>query len=94
MPEMPRPTHSNLLADESCDAYRQDTIHEVPGMREVELAEKSSRQGRCGDVAFEKLDIVRITGVYYAPNAASGRVLEKVGFEYEGTRKNGVAKGD
>lgn len=45
-------------------------------------------------IAFEKLDIVRITGVYYAPNIASGRVLEKVGFEYEGTRKNGVAKGD
>ena len=45
-------------------------------------------------IAFEKLDIVRITGVYYAPNKASGRVLEKVGFEYEGTRKNGVAKGD
>jgi len=45
-------------------------------------------------IAFEKLDIIRITGVYYAPNAASGRVLEKVGFEYEGTRKNGVAKGN
>ena len=45
-------------------------------------------------IAFEKLDIIRITGVYYAPNAASGRVLEKVGFEYEGTRKNGVAKGE
>ena len=45
-------------------------------------------------IAFEKLDIIRITGVYYAPNVASGRVLEKVGFEYEGTRKNGVAKGD
>lgn len=45
-------------------------------------------------IAFEKLDIIRITGVYYEPNVASGRVLEKVGFEYEGTRKNGVAKGD
>ena len=45
-------------------------------------------------IAFEKLDIIRITGVYYEPNAASGRVLEKAGFEYEGTRKKGVAKGD
>ena len=45
-------------------------------------------------ITFVKLDIIRITGVYYAPNKASGRVLEKVGFEYEGTRKNGVAKGD
>ena len=45
-------------------------------------------------IAFKELDIVRIIGVYYAPNAAFGRVFEKVGFEYEGTRKNGVAKGD
>ena len=45
-------------------------------------------------IAFDKLDIIRITGVYYEPNVASGRVLEKVGFEYEGTRKNGVTKGD
>ena len=46
MPEMPRQTHSILLADKSCDAYRQDTVHEVPGMWEVELAEKSPQQGR------------------------------------------------
>lgn len=45
-------------------------------------------------IAFEELDIIRITGVYYEPNTASGRVLEKVGFEYEGTRINGVAKGN
>ncbi len=25
---------------------------------------------------FEKFNIIRITGVYYAPNAAFGRVLE------------------
>ena len=45
-------------------------------------------------IAFNELDIIRITGVYYEPNAASGRVLEKAGFEYEGTRINGVTKGD
>lgn len=45
-------------------------------------------------LAFETLDIIRITGLYYGPNAASGRVLEKAGFEYEGTRVNGVVKGD
>ena len=53
-----------------------------------------TKAGEICRIAFEKLDIIRITGVYYEPNAASGRVLEKVGFEYEGTRKNGVAKGD
>ena len=45
-------------------------------------------------IAFEHLDIIRITGVYYEPNVASGRVLEKAGFEYEGTRINGVSKGN
>lgn len=45
-------------------------------------------------IAFEKLDIIRITGEYFAPNVASGKVFEKLGFEYEGTRKNGVAKGN
>lgn len=30
--------------------------------------------------------------MYYEPNVASGRVLEKAGSEYEGTRINGVAK--
>ena len=46
MSEMPRQTHSNLLADKSCDAYRQNTIHEVPGMWKVELAEEIPQQGR------------------------------------------------
>lgn len=45
-------------------------------------------------IAFEQLDIIRITGVYYEPNAGSGRVLEKVGFEHEGLKKNAVCKGD
>ena len=45
-------------------------------------------------IAFDELDIIRITGVYYEPNTASGRVLEKAGFQYEGTRINGVTKGN
>lgn len=45
-------------------------------------------------LAFEKLDIVRITGVYYEPNRASGRVLEKVGFQPEGKKINAVTKRD
>lgn len=44
-------------------------------------------------IAFEKLDIIRITGVYFAPNIGSKRVLEKVGFEQEGMKKNAVSKG-
>ena len=41
MPEMPRSTHSNLLADKSCYAYGTDEIYEVPSMRKVELAEEN-----------------------------------------------------
>ncbi|SKB72398.1 Protein N-acetyltransferase, RimJ/RimL family [Lachnospiraceae bacterium] len=44
-------------------------------------------------LAFEKLDIIRITGLYYEPNLASGRVLEKIGFQNEGKKINGVVKG-
>ena len=44
-------------------------------------------------IAFDNLDIIRITGEYYKPNGASGRVMEKVGFKYEGTRKHAVIKG-
>lgn len=45
-------------------------------------------------MAFEQLDIVRISGLYYEPNRASGRVMEKVGFRPEGRKINAVTKGD
>lgn len=44
------------------------------------------------DTAFSKLDIIRITALVYAPNAASQRVLEKNGFVQEGIQKNAVYK--
>lgn len=43
-------------------------------------------------VAFSELDIIRITGLVYAPNVASKRVLEKNGFAREGIQKNAVYK--
>ena len=51
MPEMPRSTHSNLLADKSCYAYGTDEIYEVPSMRKVELAEEGSDKRR---ISFPK----------------------------------------
>ena len=42
--------------------------------------------------AFEKFDIVRIYAKPYASNKGSRGVLEKVGFTYEGTMRNGVYK--
>lgn len=44
--------------------------------------------------AFEALDILRITGRVFSPNAASRRVLEKNGFELEGTLRRAVCKGE
>ena len=43
-------------------------------------------------VAFDELDIVRITGLVYAPNIASQRVLEKNGFAKEGLQRDAVFK--
>ncbi len=45
-------------------------------------------------IAFEELDILRITGLVYEPNTASRRVLEKNGFVLEGIMRNAVVKED
>lgn len=42
--------------------------------------------------AFEAFDIIRIFAEPFADNAGSRRVLEKAGFTYEGTMRNGVYK--
>ena len=44
------------------------------------------------EAAFAELDIIRITGLVYAPNTASQRVLERNGFVKEGLQKNAVYK--
>ena len=44
------------------------------------------------DAAFSELDIIRITGLVYAPNVASQRVLEKNSFIQEGIQKSAVYK--
>lgn len=46
------------------------------------------------EIAFEKLDIIRITGQVYAPNIASRKVLEKNGFLLEGVMKKAVLKNE
>ena len=47
---------------------------------------------RICEIAFSELDILRITGLVYAPNIASRRVLEKNGFVQEGLQRNAVYK--
>lgn len=44
------------------------------------------------DLAFEKLALRRVHAGHYTHNPASGRVLEKVGFRYEGTRLKHVRR--
>ena len=43
-------------------------------------------------LAFQTLDLARITAEVYAPNKASQRVLEKNSFVLEGQKKNAVFK--
>ena len=43
-------------------------------------------------IAFEQLSLLRISGTVYAANTASGRVLEKNGFQQEGRIRSGAYK--
>ena len=45
-------------------------------------------------LAYKELDLIRITGLVYAPNIPSRKVLEKNGFVLEGVMKKAVTKGD
>lgn len=45
-------------------------------------------------LAFETLDIIRITGNVCEPNIGSKRVLEKSGFIQEGIKRNAITKAD
>ena len=46
------------------------------------------------EIAFQELDIIRITGLVYDINIASKRVLEKNGVTLEGVMKNAVIKNE
>lgn len=43
-------------------------------------------------IAWDQLDIIRISALVYSPNLSSSKVLEKNGFQLEGRMKNAVAK--
>ncbi|MDE2785957.1 MAG: GNAT family protein [Chloroflexota bacterium] len=44
------------------------------------------------EYAFEQFDLVRVYGYVYEWNPASARVLEKVGYQFEGRLKKSVTK--
>lgn len=43
---------------------------------------------------FEKLYLERIYGHYMSRNSASRKVMEKIGFQFEGTLRHGIKKGE
>lgn len=85
----------NISVEQKNDVYRKDAEIGYLLLKEhwsQGIATEAAKQ--ICRIAFDKLDIIRITGLYYEPNVGSKRVLEKAGFEHEGVMKNAVVKGD
>jgi RimJ/RimL family protein N-acetyltransferase len=85
----------------SIGAFRQQNIHSITAEIGYYVGEKHWGSG-IGTAAvtllsyyiFENTDIIRLFAEPFATNTGSIRVLEKAGFEYEGTlRKNAVKNG-
>ncbi len=85
----------------SIGAFRKDNVHRFTAEMGYYIGEDYWGRGimteavrrACGEI-FQNTDILRIFAMPYAENAASCRVLEKAGFQYEGTlRKNAVKNG-
>lgn len=85
----------------SIGVFRQGNIHRLTAEVGYYIAEEYWGKGimteaikqTCKHV-FDKSDIIRIYAEPFAYNVASCRVLEKAGFQYEGTlRKNAVKNG-
>lgn len=86
----------------SIGIFRQGNIHRQTAELGYYIAEEywgigimtEAVKQICGYV-FDKSDIIRIYAEPFAYNAASCRVLEKAGFQYEGTlRSNAVKNGE
>lgn len=85
----------------SIGAFRQGNIHRQTAELGYYIAEEYWGRGimtesvkQICEYVFEKSDIVRIYAEPFAYNEASCRVLEKAGFQYEGTlRSNAVKNG-
>ena len=81
--------------------FRKDNVHRLTGELGYYIAEPYWGKGLMTEAVrqvaayvFERTDIIRIFAEPYALNDASGRVLEKAGFQLEGTlRQNAVKQG-
>ena len=85
----------------SISIFRQGNIHRQTAELGYYIAEEYWSKGimteavkQICEYVFAKSDIIRIYAEPFAYNIASCRVLEKVGFQYEGTlRSNAVKNG-
>lgn len=83
----------------SIGIFRQENIHRQTAELGYYVAEEYWGQGIMTDAVnqiceyvFENSDIIRIYAELFAYNIASCRVLEKAGFQYEGTLRNNAVK--
>ncbi|WP_409015820.1 GNAT family N-acetyltransferase [Anaerostipes caccae] len=83
----------------SIGVFRQENIHRQTGELGYYIAEEYWGKGIMTEAVkqictyvFDKSDMIRIYAEPFAYNAASCRVLEKAGFQYEGTLRNNVVK--
>ena len=82
-----------ISIEQKDDVYRKDSEIGYYLLQEVYSKGIMSEAVRqiC-EIAFETLDIIRITGLVYEPNIASRKVLEKNGFLLEGKMEKAVIK--
>lgn len=85
----------------SIGVFRQGNIHRQTAELGYYIAEEYWGKGimteavkQICEYVFGKSDIVRIYAEPFAYNTASCRVLEKVGFQYEGTLRSNAVKND
>ena len=83
----------------SIGVYRQENIHRQTAELGYYIAEEYWGKGIMTEAikqicqyVFQKSDILRIYAEPFASNEASCRVLEKAGFQYEGTLRNNAVK--
>ncbi|MDE7390087.1 MAG: GNAT family N-acetyltransferase [Lachnospiraceae bacterium] len=83
----------------SIGVFRQGNIHRQTAELGYYIAEKYWGKGimteavkQICEYVFDKSDILRIYAEPFAYNTASCRVLEKAGFQYEGTLRNNAVK--
>lgn len=83
----------------SIGVFRQGNIHRRTAEMGYYIAEEYWGRGiaaeavkRICEYVFENSDIIRICAEPFSHNIASCRVLEKAGFQYEGTLRNNAVK--